>query len=112
MCNYNNETKSWGNWEDGAMLKEVTHKYTQIDGLGLLFGVEMNFAWKKVLSKFSYIGYDDKNNWFQYKDVESKDILCIEGVKMSYLATIGFPDYEIRIYYFSFTDPLNGFVFY
>ena len=100
-CNYNTSLQSWGSWSEDWSYQEAKHRFTQIDAFGLFFRVELTINGKTEYAKFIYSGYDVNNNWYKYTETNSTDIIYIRGVKMSYLATKGWPDYDVEIYIFS-----------
>ena len=99
MCTASNG--EWNDWPDDWAPLTAKFRFTQIDALALEFRVGVTLVGFTVNSKFVYVGYDSENNWFKYKDEESSDVICIEGVKMSYLANTGWPNWDVKIYIWS-----------
>lgn len=99
MCYFNNG--AWADWPDDWTDLTARFRFTQVDAFALVFRVELTLAGFSVNSRFTYEGYDSDNNWFKYKEVNGTDVICIEGVRMSYLANNGWPSYTVRIYIWS-----------
>ncbi len=110
MIQYNSSSQRWGEWPDEWTYREVFFRFTQLDVLALTFRVEITINGKPEYTRYRYLGYDIDNNWYKYQEIDGTDLIKIVGVKMSYLATKGWPDYNVQIYAFSVKDKV-GFVF-
>lgn len=104
---WNSNDKSWSGWPSTFTYydkgSEPILTITRLDNDGYKFRVDMDIKGEKYSFDVTYSGYDSKNDWYKYDDVDGNQI-CIVGSTMSKLSQYGWPDSLVDIYFWIYTD--------